>query len=399
MHSVKIKPGIYCIGVNDRTTDLFEGLWPIAGEGVSYNSYLIKDKKNAVIDLSKEFKTDDFLSCINKKINLSDLDYVIINHMEPDHSGTIKILRKLAPEVKIVGSARTGKMLETFFGISKNIRVVKDGETLSLGKRTLRFISTPFIHWPETIMTYEQQNKILFSSDSFGAFGALHGGLFDDECRDMPFYEKEALRYYVNVIAKYSKPLLKAIDKLQDVPVDILAPAHGLVWRKKPQHIIKLYKKWAEFSHTGGEPGITLLYGSMYGNTERFMDEVIQGLSHKKTRLDIFDVARTHISYILPSLWKNRGLLIGSPTYEGELFPPVRDALNYAYLKNIKMKKVAAFGSYGWHGAVENKLQKFADSLEWEIWNTRFFNGRPTRDDLNQAYEWGRNFAESIPNK
>ena len=201
MPTVEIKPGIYWIGIIDRTTDLFEGIWPIADAGVTYNSYLIDDEKKAVIDLARSNKGDEFFGQIEEIADISQIDYIVINHMEPDHSGLIKIVRRLAPQVKIVGSQKTRDMLEKFFNITENVIVVQDGDTLSLGQRELKFFSTPFLHWPETIMTYETTERVLFSCDAFGGYGAVTGGIFDSESNDPGFYEREALRYYVNIIA------------------------------------------------------------------------------------------------------------------------------------------------------------------------------------------------------
>ena len=199
-----------------------EGLWPITKEGVSYNSYLIDDEKKAIIDLTKSFKGDEYLDQIDGVTDISKIDYIVVNHMEPDHSGLIRTLRRIAPRVTILGSAKTKDMLESFFSIKENVQVVNDGDTLSLGKRTLKFFSTPFIHWPETMMSYEVSHRILFPCDAFGGYGAIRGGIFDDECKQFDFYKKEALRYYVNIVANYSARVLGAIEKLADLPVDII---------------------------------------------------------------------------------------------------------------------------------------------------------------------------------
>jgi len=328
MPAVKIKPGVFWIGVNDRTTDLFEGIWPITGEGVSYNSYLITDEKTVLIDLAKSIKVDEFFEHIQELTPLSKIDYVVINHMEPDHTGILSTLRRLAPDVVFIGSAKTREMLASFYGVTENVRVVKDGEALGIGGRELVFFSTPGVHWPETIMTYDAREKILFSCDGFGGYGALRGSIFDDTCTDIDFYEREALRYFVNIVALFNKPTLKAIDKLSGVNVEIIAPSHGLIWRKNPQRILDLYRRWCEYAGGPTERGITLLYGSMYGNTERMMNAVAYGISERKVPFSVFDSARTHVSYILPSLWVHSGVVVGAPTYEGALHPPTVDVLN-----------------------------------------------------------------------
>lgn len=396
MPAVEIKPDVYWVGVNDRTTDLFEGLWPITKEGVSYNSYLIDDEKKAIIDLTKSLKGDEFLAQIDEVTDISKIDYIVVNHMEPDHSGLLRTFRRIAPRATILGSAKTKDMLESFFSIKDNVRVVNDGDTLSLGKRTLKFFSTPFLHWPETMMTYEVSHKILFPCDAFGSYGAIRGAIFDDECENFDFYQTEALRYYVNIVANYSTRVLGAIEKLADIPVEIIAPSHGLIWRKNISLIVNLYKKWAEYASGDTEPGISLIYGSMYGNTEIMMNAVAQGISRAGVPLEIFDASRTHISYILPSLWTKRGVMIGASTYEVSLFPPVAEVLNMAAHKHIRNKKAAFFGSYGWSGGALRGLKGIIEPLKWDLVDTLEFVGCPTGEELKKGEEFGASFAESI---
>ena len=396
MPAVEIKPDVYWIGVNDRTTDLFEGLWPITNEGVSYNSYLIDDEKKAIIDLTKSFKGDEYLNKIDELIDISKVDYVVVNHMEPDHSGILRTLKRIAPQVTLLGSAKTKEMLESFFSIKENVRVVSDGDTISLGKRTLKFFSTPFLHWPETMMTYEVSQNILFPCDAFGGYGAIRGAIFDDQCKDFEFYEREALRYYVNIVANFSARVLGAIEKLAGLPVEVIAPSHGLIWRKNPSRIVELYKKWAEYAKGQTEPAVTLVYGSMYGYTELMMNAVAQGISQADVPLEIFDAARTHVSYILPSLWTKRGVMVGASTYEVSLFPPVEDVLRMAAHKNIKNRKAAYFGSFGWSGGARRSLEKIIEPLKWDLADVFEFRGYPKKEDLKRGEEFGRKFAESI---
>ncbi len=398
MLPIEIKPNIYWIGVNDRTTDLFEGLWPIEQEGVSYNAYLVDDDKKAIIDLSKSLKTDEFFGQIEQVVDVSRLDYVIINHLEPDHTGVLRTLRRMAPQAVILCTEKARSMIEAFYGITDQIRVVQDGETLSLGRHTLQFVHTPFVHWPETMMTYDAQEHVLFSCDAFGSYGALRGGIFDDEYPDPLFYEREALRYYVNIVAIFSKMVLKAIDKLDGVPVSVIAPSHGLVWRQDPGHIVELYRQWAEYG-TGDRPtevGITMLYGSMYGNTEKMMNAVAQGIASEGVPLTIFDVARTHVSYILPALWTQRGVMVGAPTYEGSLFPPMTHVLEVASTKRIQNKQVARFGSYGWSGGAQRRFEQLLKPLKWELMDSFEFQGGPTDEDLRHGEEFGAQFARQI---
>ncbi len=396
MPSVEIRPEVYWIGLNDRTTDLFEGIWPVSHEGVTYNSYLLRDEKKVIIDLAKGFKTDEYFECIDALVPLSEIDYIVVNHMEPDHTGAIRALIRIPRKLTILATEKAKEMLAAFYGITENVRVVSDGEELSIGKRTLKFVHAPFVHWPETMVTYDVTDRILFSCDAFGGYGALPGTIFDDQCSDLVFYEREALRYYVNIVAKFSAPTLKAIEKLAGTPIEVIAPSHGLVWRRDPGRIIELYRQWAQLAQGGGEKGVTLVYGSMYGNTEKMMNAVAQGISRAGLPVEIFDAARVHPSYILPALWTYRGVMVGAPTYEGTLFPPVAQAIDMAALKRVVNKKAAIFGSYGWSKGGMAAFRKLVEPLKWDVTEMLEFRGSPTADQLRQGEELGERFAAAV---
>jgi len=396
MPAVEIRKDIYWVGVNDRTTDLFEGLWPVSREGVSYNAYLINDDTKVIIDLAKGIKTDEFFTQIAGVVDLADIDYVVVNHMEPDHTGVLRTLRKIAPAITILTTPKARPLLDKFYECRENIREVADGETISTGRHTLKFVHTPFVHWPETMMTYEASERILFSCDGFGGYGAFRGMIFDDDCIDPAFYERESLRYFVNIVAKFTTAVLKAIAKIDGVPIDIIAPSHGLVWRKNPSRIVELYRQWCELAGKPGTPAITLIYGSMYGNTESVMNAVSHGISRTGVKTAMYDAARTHVSYILPSLWENAGVLIGAPTYEGTLFPPVRQVIDMAVQKSIKNKRAAMFGSFGWGGGAAKELRRIVEPLGWHLIDTFEFAGGPSLQILKQAEEFGKKFAESL---
>ena len=287
-------------------------------------------------------------------------------------------------------------MLAGFYGIRDNVKIVGDGDKINLGRRTLQFISTPFLHWPETIMTYEMTNRILFTCDAFGSYGAIRGAVFDDDCKSRDFYLREALRYYVNIVANFSSRVLSAIDKVKDIPVDMIAPSHGLIWRKNLSLIVDAYKKWAGYADGETEPGVTLVYGSMYGNTEMVMNAVAEGITSTGAPIEIFDVARTHVSYILPSLWTKKGVMIGAPTYEVSLFPPMEEVLRMAAHKRIRNKKAAYFGSYGWSGGARKGIQKIVEPLKWDVVDNLEFVGVPEETDIVKAREFGRRFAELV---
>lgn len=397
MPAIEVKPGIHWIGVNDRTTDLFEGLWPITREGVSYNAYVINGEKKALIDLARDIKAGDLLNQIAQIVDPAQLNYIVVNHMEPDHTGVLSALHRIAPHAVILGTKKALDMVASYYHITEEVREVKDGETLDLGPdHTLQFVSTPFVHWPETMCTYEMKHRVLFSCDAFGGYGALQGAIFDDQYPNLDFYEQEALRYYVNIVALYPKPVLKAIDRLSAVPIDVIAPSHGLIWRGRPEHIVALYKKWAEYADTPGDPGVTLLYGTMYGMTELMVEAVAEGVAQVGLPLEIFDVRHTHSSYILPSLYKRRGVLVGAPTYEGGLFPPMVDMLHMAEHKRIFERQAAYFGSYGWSGGARRDFNALCENLRWnptEVWE---FKGSPTPELLREGVAFGTRFAESL---
>ncbi|MFO7919089.1 MAG: FprA family A-type flavoprotein [Anaerolineae bacterium] len=396
MAAIEVKPGIFWVGVNDRTTDLFEGLWPITNEGVSYNSYLILDEKKVLVDLAKDHQVSAFLEQIRGLVDPAELDYIVINHMEPDHTGLGRVIEREAPNATFLCTEKAKGMLEAFYHITDNVRVVSDGEELAIGEKTLQFFSVPFVHWPETMVTFEQTQQVLFSCDAFGGYGALAGSLFDDQCTYLDHYIQEALRYYANIVALFSRPVLRAIDKLQGLDIDVVAPSHGLVWRQEPERIIQLYQQWAKYTSTGGESGITLLYGSMYGNTERAMNAVAEGISRTGLPLKIFDASRIDAAYVLSHLWSRRGIVVGAPTYESAMFPPVKQTLDIATEKRITNKKVAYFGSYGWSGGARRDLEQLAESLDWNVVDTLEFRGAPSTDDLDAAQALGERFARNV---
>ena len=394
MRPIEIRPNVFWVGVNDRSTELFEGLWPIMNQGITYNAYLIKDEKNALIDLSKETFTDDFLEQLESLVGLENLDYVITNHMEPDHSGALLRLRECAPNAKFLGMAKAVAMMKDFYNIVDNVEVVKHEQTLSLGKNTLKFFFTPLVHWPETMMTYMVEEKIIFSCDAFGSYGCLDGFLFDDEANNHRYFEREALRYYTNIVAAYSKNVLQAIDKISTYPVEILAPSHGLVWRKEPERIISLYKKWATMAAEPAEPGVTVLYGSMYRNTERAVDFALQAISEAGVPLEVFNVAVTDPSFILPSLWTKRGLLVAAPTYERAMFPPMVHALDIAEIKGVRNKAAGYFGSYAWSGGAKAVFEEYASKLNWDVIGKLEFIGSAKQQDGQQIQALSRQIAE-----
>jgi len=396
MKPVEIRPGVFWVGINDRVTELFEGLWPISNEGMSYNSYLIKDEKSALIDLSREMLSEEYLAQIAEIMPISELDYVIINHMEPDHSGALSRLRQLAPDALILGMPKTVKMLDDFYGLTEKIERLSNGQELSLGVNTLRFVYTPFVHWPETMMTYMVEQKVLFPCDGFGGYGTLDGAIFDDTCDDLAYYEAESLRYFTNIVAAFSKAVLGAIGKFAETPIEMVAPSHGLIWREDPGRIVQLYQTWSEYYRSPAEVGITALLGTMYRNTEHALSAALDGIASEGVPVRVHDVRKTHVSYILPDLWTQRGVLVAAPTYERGLFPPMMDVLMMADRKRVTHKHAAYLGSYAWSGGAEKDFEAMAEKMHWEVLNAIGFIGGPKVLDLDRARELGASLARAV---
>jgi flavorubredoxin len=298
--------------------------------------------------------------------------------------------------VKILVSVKARAMVESYYGLQDSVQVVQDGEELSLGEHTLRFVYTPFVHWPETMMTYVPESEILFSCDAFGGFGAQPEIIFDDQPMNLDWYLDEALRYFANIVSGVSKPVLNAINKLAGVPVKIVAPSHGLVWRKDPVKIIDLYAKWAGYGSQPAEKGITILCGSMYGSTDELVKAVEEGIASGGVAYKTFDAARTHASYVLPWLWKNRGVVVASPTYEGYLVPPVRNLLEIASHKRMFNKTAVYTGSFTWGGGARRDIETYAEGLKWNLISSFDYPGYPGEADLQKGHNLGVELAKQV---
>lgn len=397
MHcAIPISDHLTWVGTNDRETDLFEGMWPLP-RGVSYNSYLVKDQKIALIDTVKHTAFDRYIENIRRCIGRdAKIDYLVINHMEPDHSGSVKMLIDLFPDLKIVANQKTLSFLENFYRITENVMVVKDGDELDVGSRKLKFYLTPMVHWPETMMTYDTADKVLFAGDAFGGFGALEGGIFDDEV-DIDYFENEILRYFSNIVGKYCVPVQNAIKKLQGVDVKTVCSTHGPVWRTNPSWIISRYDRWSRHE---GEEGVVIVYGSMYGNTEKMMEAVAKGLSDEDvSRIRIHNVSRMHISYLIRDAWRFRGLILGSPTYDTKLYPPMDHFIRFLEHKQLKNRVLGLFGTFGWSGGGVSTLTEFAQGGKgaWDLVEP-IVEARcsPTESDLDRCEELGQNVVKRL---
>lgn len=358
----KVNDSTFYLGVNDRTKELFENLWPIP-HGVAYNTYLIKDEKNVLLDTVDICYADRFLQRLDSALDGAPLDYLIVNHMEPDHSGSIALLRNKYPNVQVVGNKKTLEMLQGYYGVTEGCLEVSDGGELNIGSRTLKFVFAPMVHWPEVMFTYDPKEKTLFSADAFGSFGTVDGGIFDDQvCREK--YLEEVYRYYSNIVGKYGSFTQKALQKAATIQIDTICSTHGPVWRKHKAEIISLYDRLSRYE---GEEGVVVAYGSMYGHTEEVAEVIGRSLAaHGISKVILHNVSKSHASYIIADVFRYKGLIVGSPTYNNELYPLVEGLLSKLAARNIPNRIFGCFGGYTWNGAAVKKLVPFAESMKWE---------------------------------
>lgn len=360
---MKLKEQIYYVGVNDRTKHLFEGLWPLPN-GISYNSYLIVDDRVTLIDTVEAAFFEEHLCRIRRVLGQRPIDYLVINHMEPDHSGSINLLRRHYPDLTLVGNAQTQSMIDGFYGLGGNRLQVDDGETLSIGRHRLHFHLIPMVHWPETMATWEEREGVLFSGDAFGCFGALNGGVTDNSMETAPYYE-EMVRYYSNIVGKYGAQVQKALHKLQPLPVQMICPTHGPVWSEEIPQVVALYDRLSRYE---AEKGLVICYGSMYGNTLRMAEEIACAAARGGVkRIVMHDVCRTHSSYIIADVFRYRGLMVGAPTYNGELFPEMESLLKKLTARNLRNRLFGFFGAFTWAGQALRRISALTETARWEL--------------------------------
>lgn len=391
---IAVNPWIKWIGVNDFHTDLFEAIWPLP-HGVSYNSYVILDDQIAIIDTVKAGFLDAYLDKLQRALPPGRTPaYLIVNHMEPDHSGAIRILRRLYPEMKIVGNKKTIEFLKNFYEVTEGMHPVGDGDQLALGHTTLHFHLTPMVHWPETMMSYESTTQTLFSGDAFGGFGALCGGIFDDEV-DLEVFEYETLRYYSNIVGKYSPMVQKAIAKVGGNQIKTIAATHGPVYRTQPGHILDRYDRWSRYE---AEKGVVIAYASMYGNTERLAEAIARSLAEQGIeKVLLHNVSRTHLSYLITDSWRYQALILGSCTYNQRLFPLMEQFVNSLDGKMMQHRITGIFGSYTWSGGALKALQRQAETDHWQLTPPQIeTQSGPTAADLEQCAALGRAVAARL---
>ncbi|MBI9097655.1 MAG: FprA family A-type flavoprotein [Spirochaetaceae bacterium] len=376
-------------------------MWPIP-DGVSLNCYIVRGEKTALIDLVEDWDSapsdiEDQLASI--PVESSDLDYLVLNHIEPDHTGWLEDFIKKAPQVQLVTNKKGAALIESFYGITENVKIIDSGDSISLGNnKELLFHNIPNVHWPETMITFEKESGILFSCDAFGSYGSINDSVFDDEIseKEHNFFDVESLRYYANIVGSFSKFVLRAIEKLGDFDIKIIAPSHGIIWRENPGKIIERYKKFASYMEGPAEPEISVIWGSMYGNTEKVLHSVIKGIRSESVPVHVHHVPDEDVSWALASAWKSRGLVFGMPTYEYKMFPPVASVLSMFNLKHIFNKKVFRFGSFGWSGGAQKDFEAATEKMNWEFIDPVEWKGKADDEIHKLAFERGSELARMI---
>lgn len=365
MNIKEIAPDILYVGVNDRTTTRFEGLWPLP-IGVSYNSYLVKDSRTALIDTVEAADALGLIENIRNSAGVEKIDYLVVNHMEPDHSGSIPLLATAFPEMKIIGNRQTISMIKGFYHISDDSRFieVKDNDVIELGEKTLRFFLTPMVHWPETMMTFVEERSVLFTGDAFGTFGALAGGVVDYEMDTEP-YISEMYRYYSNIVGKYGRFVQNALARLSGIKADFICPTHGPVWHDE---IARVGKIVSDLSLYTPEEGVTIVYGSMYGNTAHVAEMIASALAERGVRkIKIHNASFSEMSYMINDAFRYKGLIVGGPTYSMTLFPPVAQFMEAMATREIKNKVFATFGSHAWAPVNGKRLAEYAEAMKLDV--------------------------------
>lgn len=344
----KVTNDLYWVGGSDRRLELFENLFPIP-RGVSYNSYLLLDEKTVLFDTVDNSIGRQFLDNITALLNGRTLDYLVVNHMEPDHCSMIADLMLRYPDMQIIGNAKTFPMIRQFYALDPEGKTiaVKEGDTFSSGTHTFRFLMAPMVHWPEVMLTYDETDKVLFSADAFGTFGALNGAIFNDEMDFDRDWLDDARRYYTNIVGKYGMQVQNVLKKASALDIRIICPLHGPIWRNNLAYLLEKYDIWS--SYRPEVKGVMIAYASMYGNTENLANVLACKLADAGiTNLTIHDVSRSDVSELIADSFKYSHIVLASPTYNGGVYPAMSNLLEDMNALGIKNRTVAVLGNGTW---------------------------------------------------
>lgn len=365
MHCTQqIAPDVYWVGGSDRRLALFENMFPLPN-GVAYNSYLIMDEKVALMDTVDSAITRQFLENVTYVLGGRSIDYLIVNHMEPDHCAVIEDLAKRYPEMKIVGNKKTFQMIGQFysFDVESRCMEVKEGDEINLGTHTLQFYFAPMVHWPEVMVTYEEKEKILFSADAFGAFGAFSGNLFSDQVDFEAAYLDDARRYYTNIVGKYGVQVQTALKKLSALDIRMICALHGPIWRKNLEYFLDKYDHWSRYEPE--RPGVVLVYASMYGNTENAIDVIANKLAERGVdNIRVYDVSKTHPSYIIGDIFQFSHIVVGAPSYNGGVYFGMETLLHELAALNMQNRKISFVGNGSWAPIAGKQMKAMVEQMK-----------------------------------
>ena len=353
----KIKDDLLWVGANDRRLAMFEGVYSVPG-GVSYNSYLLLDEKTVLFDTVDKAVQTRFMENVAEALGARKLDYLVIQHMEPDHSAAIKAILAEYAGVRIVCNAKTFEMIKQFYDydVESQTIIVKENDTLETGRHKLRFMMAPMVHWPEVMVTYDSTDKILFSADAFGCFGALNGAIFADEVDFDKDYMDEARRYYSNIVGKYGPQVISLLKKISAEPVEMICPLHGFVWRGNTEHFVSKYSLWG--SYQSEEKGVMIAYATVYGNTENAAEILSSQLRDKGIKTQMFDVSVTPASEIVSAAFRWSHLVFASTTYNMGIFVTMEALVSDLTAHNIQNRTIAIIENGSWAPASGNLLRE-----------------------------------------
>ena len=341
-------------GVDDTTLDLFESQYPVP-YGVSYNSYVILDEKTAIMDTVDARATEEWLKNISEILGDREPDYLVISHLEPDHAANIGRLAEMYPKMQLVGNAKTFSMLPQFFEMDLTDRtvVVKEGDELSLGSHTLKFFLAPMVHWPEVMVTYDEKDKVLFSADGFGTFGAIS--------ENLPWIQ-EARRYYINIVGKYGPSVQMLLKKAAGLDIALICPLHGPVLKDDLSFYLDKYNTWS--SYTPEDQGVVVAYASMHGNTKEAAVYIAEQLRAAGEKVIVFDLSRDDVSYAVEAAFRLDRMVLAAPTYDGGLFPCMEDFLNHLKAKNFQNRRIALVENGSWGPMAAKKMREILDTMK-----------------------------------
>lgn len=392
--TVELKEGVYWVGVVDWNIKQFHGHEYSTHRGTTYNAYLIIDEKIALVDTVWSPYSQEMIENIGKIIDIKKIDYVIANHAEVDHSGGLPELMKLIPDATVVVSEKGRESIPKHYHEDWNFKVVKTGDSISLGKNSLVFVAAPMLHWPDSMFTYLTGKNILMPNDAFGMHFAS-SSRFNDEVDEIEVYQ-EAIKFYANILTPFSDLVIRKIDEFKklNIPVDIIAPSHGIIWRKDPMQIVQKYYEWAQGKNDGS---VVIVYDTMWKATEKMGQAIADGLEKEGIKYKFFNMAVCDRNDVLTEIFKTKGIIIGSPALNNGLLPTIKPILEDLKGLKFKNKVGAAFGSFGWSGENVKHIEETLVKAKIQILQEGIkFKWQPTKEELEKCVEFGRSFAQKM---